>query len=51
MKVEREHTEDRTLPVSTDTPGKPQRKPRTPVTAWGEYAHALLMTNEAAFVD
>jgi hypothetical protein len=30
--------------------GAPPQAPRIPLTGWQEYAHALLLTNEAAFV-
>jgi hypothetical protein len=32
-------------------PAAPQRNIRKPLTGWQEYAHALLLTNEASFVN
>jgi hypothetical protein len=32
-------------------PAAPARAQRKPLTGWQEYAHALLLTNEASFVD
>ena len=32
-------------------PAPPQRNVRKPLTGWQEYAHALLLTNEASFVN
>ena len=32
-------------------PGKPQAPVHRPLTGWQEYAHALLLSNEASFVN
>jgi mono/diheme cytochrome c family protein len=47
------HTVSEKVPPSSQTGGAPARNGRQPrpLGPWQEYAHALLLTNEASFVD